>query len=126
MSRQFEDLPWHDAAILAIEIDRRRPGIADEVVFSMLWPDDRRSQIVFMDCYAVYARMGLGVVAAETVRSAIERDDSDELRRIRDKWRGLGVDVSSLKDFTIETSPTASTITMCARTWREQLEDAKK
>ena len=107
MSRSFEDLPWHDAVILGIEIDRGRPGAADEVRFSMLWPDDRHSEIRFLDCYALDARMNFGVVAAETVRSVIERDDTDTLRRIRDIWRNSGADLSALRSFTIETNSTA-------------------
>jgi len=122
MSTQFESLPWHDAVILSIEIDRRRPGTADEVSISMLWPDDRQSQIRFQECYALDAAMNFGVVAEETVRSATECDDTDELRRIRGKWRGLGVDLSALKSFTIETNSTASTITVLARAWNAGLD----
>jgi len=117
MSSLFEELPWHDAVILEVEIDRTRPGAADEISLSMLWPDDRPSRIRFLECYALDARMNFGVIAAETVRSAIERDNTDELRRIRDKWRSIGVDLSALKSFTIETNSTASTITIFARDW---------
>ncbi len=63
------------------------------------------------------------VVAAETVRSAIERTDTDELRRIRGKWHALGVDLPALKSFTIETNSTASEITISACAWHEQLEE---
>ena len=119
MNLRFEDLPWHDAVVLAIEIDRRQPGIVDEVRLSILWPDDRRSDITFLECYGLEARLNFGVVAAETVRSACERSDSDELRRLRDKWSG--VDLSSLKSFAIETNSTASMLVVYARSWIDQL-----
>lgn len=120
MSLRFQDLPWHDATILAIEIDRRRPGLADEVSLSMRWPDDRYSQIKFLECYGLEAMMNYGVIAAETVRTAVERDDTDGLGRIRDRWRNLDVDLSWLRSFTIETNSTASTITVFARDWQEK------
>jgi hypothetical protein len=124
MSRLFEDLPWHDAVILSIDIDRRRPGVADGVVLAMEWPDDRRSKIRFLECYAFDARLNFGVVAAETVRSAIERGSTDELERIRDKWRSVSVDLSALKSFIIETNSTASTIIIFARTWNEEFDES--
>jgi hypothetical protein len=123
MSRQFEDLSWHDAVILAIEIDRRRPGVADEVIFTILWPDDRRSRIAFLECYAMDARLHFGVVARESVRSVTESEDTAELQLIRGKWRTLGVELSALKSFTIETNSTASSITVSAKSWTERFDE---
>src|SRR5262249_13509447 len=114
MSATFNELPWHDAVILSIEIDRRRPGEADEVILAMLWPDERRGRIRFFGCYALEARLNFGVVAEETVRTAMELDDIEKLKSIREQWSRLGVDLATLKCFSIETNSTASTINVYA------------
>lgn len=121
MTRGFEELPWHDAEILELAIDRRQPGDADEVLMVIAWPNGRRSSIRFLQCYALSATMNFGVVAAETVRSASERADDEELRQHRAKWARLGVDLSALKKFTLETNSTASTIVVFALRWEEQV-----
>jgi hypothetical protein len=119
MKRRFEDLPWHDATILELKVDRRRPGEADEVMLSMLWPDGQRSNVLFVDCYALVAAMNFGVVAAETVRVATEFGDTEDLRQHQVRWSRLGVDLSDLRMFRLETNSTASAITVFARGWKE-------
>jgi hypothetical protein len=118
----FDDLPWHDAVIISLEIDRRRPGHSDEVVLFVEWPDQRRSSIRFSECYAFEGRMNFGIVASEAVKTATESDDTDELRVIKDKWLKIGVNISDLRCFSIETSSTASTINIYARQWIERPE----
>lgn len=120
MSTRFNDLAWHDATLLEVRINRRRAGEADEVTMPILWPDGRRSTIRFIGCYSLVATMNFGVVAEENVRSASESDDSDELRRHQAMWARLGVDLSGLRMFHVETNSTASTITVFARGWREE------
>jgi hypothetical protein len=120
MTSAFEDLPWHDAAVLSIEIDRRQAGVKDDVRIEMVWPDGRLSTIVFLDCYALSASMNFGIVASETVRSATEAGDDSELERHRSKWSKLGVDLSKLRKFTIETNSTASTVVVFALRWEER------
>jgi len=117
MSELFSELPWHDAVILGIEIGRRRPGETDEVVVMVMWPDERRSRVRFVECYGLEAKMNFGVVAAETVRSAIELDDTDALRSLREKWVHLRVDLSRIKCFTIEMNSTASSVSVYALRW---------
>lgn len=124
MTETFNDLPWHDAVIVSVEIDRRRPGEADEVILCLVWPNERRSRLRFSDCYALETKMNFGVVALETVRAAVERDDTDELRVLREKWTKMGVDVSDLRCFTIETNSTASTINVYARAWVRESENS--
>jgi hypothetical protein len=77
MSTTFSELPWHDAVILSIWIDRCRPGAADEVIIAMLWSDERRTRIRFFGCYGLEAKLNFGIVAGETVRAAMEIDDID-------------------------------------------------
>jgi hypothetical protein len=118
----FNEFPWHDATILELRVDRRHAGHADEVELTMMWPDERRSQIRFIDCYGIDARMNFGIVAAETVRSAVEREDSEELQALRAKWKPLGIDLSGVRSFSIETNSTGSLLTVFSRGWVEDLE----
>jgi hypothetical protein len=106
--------------ILSIEIDRRTPGEKDEVVLTVRWPDERPGQICFFGCYRLDARLNFGVVAAETVRAAQELDDTDGLGRVREEWSRLGVDLSTLRCFTIETNSTGSVIEVYAQGWRRE------
>lgn len=118
MTDTFDELPWHDAVIVTIVIDRQRAGEVDEVALVVRWPDGRRERITFFDCYALDAAMNFGIVAAETVRTADELDDTEKLQRVRAVWRPLGVDLSALRCFRIETNSTASVLEIHAKGWR--------
>jgi hypothetical protein len=123
MNKSFNELPWHDAILLELRIDRRRAGHADDVVLTMLWPDGRRSRIRFVGCYGLDAKMNFGIVAAETVRSAVEQQDSEELRALRAKWKALGGDLSKLSSFSLEMNSTGSLVTVYSESWIEELEN---
>ena len=117
MSEQFDQLHWHDAVILSIEIDRRRPGENDEVLLRVVWPDNQRERIRFFGCYGLEASLNFGMVAAETVVTADEFADTEGLKTIRDNWGRLGVDLATLKCFSIEMNSTASKIAVYAQGW---------
>jgi hypothetical protein len=123
MNKSFNELPWHDATMLELRIDRRRAGHADDVVLTILWPDGRRSRIRFVGCYGLDAKMHFGVVADETIRSAAEHKDSEELLALQAKWKTLGVDLSKLSSFFIETNSTGSLVTIYSESWIEELEN---
>jgi hypothetical protein len=91
----FAELPWHDAVILRVEIDRTDPGHIDELNF--------------------------GVVAREAVRSAQELPDDGGILRLREKWRATGIDLSKLRCFAIETNSTASRYVIYALDWSETI-----
>jgi len=118
--KTFQDLLWHDAQILNIEIDRRDPGHRDEVVVVVTWPDTRTSRIRFHDCWRIEALMNFGIVALESVLTASEESDNEGLRRIRETWAHVGIGLHDLRCFTIETNSTAGTITVYARQWVEE------
>jgi len=67
--------------------------------------------------------MNFGIVAAETVRSAVEHRDSEGLRALQEKWKALGVDLSRLSSFSIETNSTGSLVTIYSESWIEELEN---
>lgn len=115
MTIEFCSLPWHDAEILSICIDRRQPGESDTVSFSVRWLDDSVSIVTFLNCYAFIAEMNFGVIAPESIRSAdvfdINQKDTEDLYL---KWKGIGIDLSLLKCYQIETNSTGSKILIYA------------
>jgi len=116
----FNDLPWHDAQLLSLEIDRRRPGVGDEVTLAFMWPDGRTSRIRFQDCWKLEASMNFGIVADDTVLAASEETNNDVAERVRAEWAKVGLDVGDLRCFRIETNSTASTISVYAQRWSEE------
>lgn len=111
----FAELPWHDAVILRVVIDRRQVDRIDSVDFEMLWPDDSRSTIRFVDCMAAEAKLNFGVEGEESVLSAEVEIASRAALAVQAKWEKIGGLPFHLKSFTIETNSTASTWTIHAR-----------
>jgi hypothetical protein len=114
METEFSQLPWHDAELLNIEIDRRNPGERDQVVVNVRWPNDEQSELVFSDCYELEAKMNFGVIAPESILDASLIDDSQELAEVRRKWAQAGVDLVELKCFEIKTNSTSSLLRIYA------------
>lgn len=114
METEFSKLPWHDAELLGIEIDRRNPGERDQVVVNVRWPNDEQSELVFSDCYELEAKMNFGVIAPESILDASLIDDSQELAEVRSKWEQAGVDLAGLKCFEIKTNSTNSLLRIYA------------
>lgn len=115
MSADFDSLPWHDAELKELLVNRRAPGQRDVVLLLVAWPQGGESTIVFHDCYAMTARMNFGIIATETILSASLTTDDKELSSIRQKWRQLGVLLDELRCYHFEMSSTASDIKIYAR-----------
>jgi len=99
----FLDLPWHDAELLNITIDRRNPGENDQIVVDICWPNGKQDTLVFYDCYGLEAKMNFGVIASESILDASVTDKSRKLTEIKEKWAKIGVDLAQLKCFEIRT-----------------------
>lgn len=112
---RFDDLEWHDATLLWIELDRRDPGNRDEIALVIEWPDGRRNRLVFTDCYLLEARMNFGIIASESLLSATCSADSPEVNKVRETCRRYGADFPDLHLFEIETNSTGSRIHIVAR-----------
>lgn len=82
----FSTLPWHDAELLSIMINRRNPGENDRIVIDICWPNGEQETLVFDDCYGLEAKMNFGVIAPESILDASVTVQSDELTEIREKW----------------------------------------
>jgi len=111
----FEGLPWHDAVLQEIVVDRRNPGKVDGVLIRVAWPPGGAGTLRFSDCYALNAALNFGVVADETIARAVIDDSDPELSTLRARWKPLGVNLDSVVCFRIETSSTGSLIRIYAR-----------
>jgi hypothetical protein len=115
MNVDFNDLPWHDAILRSIYVDRNNPGERDVVKLLINWPDEETtSNLEFGDCYGLTANMNFGVVASESILMAECVDDCDELRSMRQEWSNGGVNLDQLKCYKITTNSTNSSISIFA------------
>ncbi|MFZ1829200.1 MAG: hypothetical protein WAW42_10625 [Candidatus Competibacteraceae bacterium] len=114
MKIEFQDLPWHDAEILSIFIDRENAGEQDTIRLSIRWPDESESVVVFSDCYALSAMMNFGVIAPESVLSGEVVGSREDLEEIKQRWSHVGVDLAGLRCYQLETNSTASKILIYA------------
>jgi hypothetical protein len=110
----FEQMDWHDATLLAVDIDRHAPGERDEVTLTVRWSDEREELVRFLDCYALDAQMNFGIVVSESIREARSTLDSERLLEIRQRWTMVGADLSGLRCYEISTSSTGSIIRIFA------------
>ena len=115
MTVSFDSLPWHDAELLEVSIDRRSPGARDEVRLQVVWPDGGEATLLFRDCYAMTAEMNFGVIAEERIASGSLLEDDPGLSSIRDRWKPLGVSLDMLHCYRLETSSTSSVIRIYAK-----------
>jgi len=117
MNEDFDSLKWCDATLLAINIDRRNPGVSDEVKVHVRWPDGRESIVCFSEAYGCSAFMNFGVLGDEAIEFAMVDDDEPGLADLLDRWKAVGYPLSGVKCFRMETSSTGSVILIYARSW---------
>lgn len=110
----FNSLPWHDAELRELLIDRRNPGNADDVSLRITWPVGGEATVIFSDCYAISMDFNFVVTAEERILSAsiIEKDSG--LLKIRERWNLLGVTLNNLRCYHFETSSTGSVMRIYA------------
>ena len=111
----FDGAPWHDAELLAVTVDRRRPGDRDTVQLDVIWPDGGAVVVEFNDCFRFVGSMNFGVVAVETIRCAASSSSGQAVEAVRAQWGSIGVSVADLREYTVETNSTASTLIIVAR-----------
>lgn len=111
---KFNELPWHDSALLNIEIDRSNPGESDTVRILIQWPDDSQSYVVFSECYFFEAKMNFGVIAEESILGADCNNYDEQILTVQSKWSPLGVGLDKLLCYKIYTNSTNSTLKIYA------------
>ena len=116
----INEFPWHDAILSNIAIDRRSPGINDTVKFEIQWPGiPRPSTLIFQDVYWVEMKLNFGIVAEETILTAIEMNEDDiDLQKFYSTWKGQ-FDTVKLKVFKFILNSTASEIKIMAKALKE-------
>lgn len=115
MNTQFQALPWHDAVLLELSVNRASAGLRDEVILDIEWPDATRQRLTFKDCYKAELLLNFGVLGNDTIRDADVAVDTPSLVAVRERWGRLGVDLRDLEEYRITTNTTASTIVILAR-----------
>ena len=114
MSNQFSSLPWHDAELLSLNIDRADPGNSDAVTIKVKWPDGNQNDVTFNDCYFLDAKMNFGVIAEESILDATCFQESQTITDIKEKWQPLGVVLDTISCYRITTNSTNSQIDIYA------------
>lgn len=114
MNNEFNALPWHDAELLSVTIDRSCAGNKDFVALTIIWPDGCKNEVVFKDCYSFSADMNFGVIAKESILDGMCISDSDKISQIKSKWLSLGVDLAGINCYSLITNSTNSKIDIYA------------
>lgn len=117
LKTSFNDLPWHDAVLRGIVINRRQPGASDQIRLEVTWLDGASDAVVFTQCYYSEMSLNFGVVAEETIRHATENSEDPFLHSLRQTWNELNVSLDRLTCFRFETNSTGSRICICATGW---------
>ena len=115
MTDSFDALPWHDAELLEISVDRRHAGERDEVRLRIAWPQGEEATLLFRGCYSMNAAMNFGVIATEQILAARIVEQDPGLIALRKQWAPLGLSLQKLRCFQIETNSTASVIRIYAQ-----------
>jgi hypothetical protein len=115
VSDNFNDLPWHDAVLLNLSIDRHRAGERDEVLIQVSWPQGDEATLLFSDCYGFTADMNFGVIGEEHILIGDVVDDDPGLVSLRERWKQMGVPLETLRCYRIETNSTASVLKIYAQ-----------
>jgi len=113
--QSFENLIPHDAIINYIKIDRTNPGKVDSIVFELNTADKIKFELIFMEVYAINFNMNLGIIADESIREAYVETENSELEKIRNKWNVIGVDLTALECYVINTNSTNSLFRIYAK-----------
>ena len=118
MILEFNELPWSDAILIAVSVDRSNPGIQDEVAVHVRWPDGRNARVVFLECRGARLALNFGVLGEDTIDRAYVDEDSKLLADGRRRRAASGVLLPRLQCFRIETCTTASSLDILALGWR--------
>jgi hypothetical protein len=110
---KIEDIEWHDQLLTSVKIDRYKPGHNDSIELNVL-VDDSEMVLTFTDVYFADLKLNFGIIAEETIRYAIIKEDDSEIFNIKKKWRNIGVYLDDLFCFEINTNSTNSLIKIFA------------
>lgn len=109
----INDYYWHDKILLNIFVDRKTPGIIDEVSFG-IEDEGLLKKLTFSEVYHLKLHMNFGIVAEESINSirCLPEDDEDLLWLYR-KWKG-SLHEKRLLSYAIELNSTGGMIKIIA------------
>ena len=73
MNNTFETLPWHDAELLEVTVDRRMAGECDEVRMRVAWPQGEKADIRVVG----FAPKRCGYLSRDLELEKLMRSDSE-------------------------------------------------
>lgn len=114
MSSSLVELPWHDAVLLDLRVDRNNPGINDCITLVIGWQSGGKSEIKFLECYVANFKLNFGILAKETIRDFSVISNGPEVESIHARLTSFGPLVNQLKLYRLETNSTASIIEIVA------------
>lgn len=116
----FNDFYWHDAIIKNILIDRSNPGLKDTISFEIELPEDNGSMnLIFEDVYWSSMNLNFGIIAEETILSAIELNNGNEyLLNFNSNWGDALKDIQ-LKFYHFIFNSTGSDIKIISKGYSE-------
>jgi hypothetical protein len=118
MILEFNELPWSDATLVAVSVDRSNPGNQDEVAVHVRWPDGCNARVVFLECRSARLALNFGVLGEDAIERAYVDEGSEVLADCRQCWAASGVLLPELQCFRIETCTTGSSLNILAMGWR--------
>lgn len=84
----INEYDWHDKVVLNININRKNPGIIDEISFD-IDDDDILKKLIFSEVYWINMNLNFGIIADECILSMQRLDENDkDLSLLYEKWRG--------------------------------------
>lgn len=116
---KFEDYYWHDAIIKNITINRNNPGVNDEIMLEIVWPNNgERVRFIFESVHWAKMDLNFGIVADENIyQGRLLLNDDKDLTRFYSLWNGLMDDVK-LNVYEILLSSTGGRIKIIAKGFR--------
>lgn len=118
MILEFNALPWSDATLVAVSVDRSNPGNHDEVVVHVRWLDGRNEQVTFVERRGARLALNFGFLGEDTIERGYVDDGSEVLADCRWRWAASDVLLPELQCFRIETCTTGSSLDILAMGWR--------
>lgn len=117
MNKQFQDIPWHDAQLLRMNVIRSEQ---DSIELVIAWqeadnstvcePKEFCASIQFNNCYQLKADMNFGVMPPDSILEAKQIIESNEIDTLIAKWKLMGVNLENLRCYQITTNSTNSRI----------------
>ena len=110
----FESLPWHDAQLLSLSVERKTDARANEVTITVRWPNDIVSDIHFPGCVEMDVSWHLVVHGPDAIDWGEESPNHRLVQEFVTTWAPIGDVDPNLTAFCIRTNNSVSDLTFVA------------